>query len=95
MDSIQSPFVSGSNNRIDGSRDYVLMIRDNLRIWPEHRHHQMSDNVPYHSVLLDLTGVSQAARYLKINHLMTLISDHNDDNDNESPILPLLFTHPI
>jgi hypothetical protein len=55
----------------------------------------MNDDEPYHFFPLDLTYVNQGAHNQEINHLVNLIFDHNDDNDNESPILSLLFTHPI
>lgn len=71
------------------------MILGNLHIWPEHKHHLMNGGEPYHFFPLDLAYVNQAAHSLELNHLMNPIFDHNDDNDNESPILSLLFTYPI
>lgn len=88
------PF-SGSNNRIDENQDYFLMILDSSHIWTEHKRHQMNDDEPYHFFPLDLTYVNQGAHNQELNHLMNLIFDHNDDNDNEWPILSLLFTYPI
>jgi hypothetical protein len=71
------------------------MILDSFHIWTEHIHHRMNDDEPYPSFPLDLKYANLEAHNQELNHLMNLIFDHNDDNDNESPILSLLFTYPI